>query len=96
MKYQEAEELKPTFEGLINVPVDESVVIGLIVSYIENAVAKEHFSDLKRGMGHRQVMAYENDYTLWAVLADDTFVSVRYVIFGNKVEDLYESAKLLP
>ena len=47
------------------------------------------------GIGQKHEPAYENDYTLWARLENDTFESVRSIIFKDVVEHLYADAQLL-
>ena len=95
MTYEQANELIPKFIRLIGIPTNDSVVIKIIVSYIEPTVAENHFFNMSIGVSDNREAAYANDYTLWAKLDDGKFLPVKSIITNNKVEDLYESRELL-
>ena len=97
MKRNEANDLKPKFNSLINKPTKGGIIESLLVSYIEQSVANEHFRNIAFGMpGIKDVPAYENDFTLWVKLDSGDYKTVREIIINDKVEDLYDSVQLLP
>lgn len=62
MKIHEAEKLKTKFVSLILKPTAGSIIVKILVSYMEESVANEHFRNIEFGVpGIPQVAAYEND-----------------------------------